>query len=549
MLYKLGLKMKKVIVGLGVSLSLLACPPAQTRCDVPVMLPDSGMEIVDSGMVDSGIQAVDAGSRDAGSSAQESTRYVNSTSQTLVFLEEDDAGVEVEPFSSVQVTRPPRFRKFFRIVQNGLPGEETRLVGPFEILPDDRANEGDPRVLSSVVVAHESSSSDGVTLRKGWDGSVKGSGRPQKTFSERITESLEASAAALDIGIDMTGDCKADVGARKGMDTKFAVFTEDTAPVCATEGVLAFRVHSSINGDEVEDINFVNDGDQPTLAYRLKVWQLMQGQTGVQIMRLGAPVPDVFVMHVRTTGVNEDYSFNGNMLASGVQPGRVAQLPIPMAYRVLKTRTKSNQTNERIAVGGTMLPLVGEVGPCKPPYLCDFSKQVNGKHWAKVTLRTSHLLVISDTKATLVDLPDVADAAARTNDPFLIPIVIGPNASRTSVCVGNDTTCTTRDGISADVNETEISSMIMQPARSLPVFRDGVTTRPQFRVTEQPSAAGTPAINYISAPRVMPSSSSILVVAPAQVFDASAMPDAKIVIQVSASAKKNYVGHVTLIKQ
>lgn len=522
--------MKRFTAGLALTLGFFACPPPvqQTRCETP----DAGSSETDAG------SSVDAGNP----TTDESLRFVNLTDQTLTFVAED-AGAVVEAFSSrksQKMNKPGHITLNRRTISVSAAGQQ-----PVSFDCDiDLQLDGEVRKHSCVAVA-QTAGDGGVALRKGWDGTVKGG---SKLFSERMSDSLGTSATALGLGVDLTGDCLADVGTGVGQPASIAVFTADTATVCSAENVWAFRAQEFINEEEVEDISLVRSGGgQPALAYRLRVWQLMQGQNSASTVILGRPIPDVYVMNARTTGGNDDYSFAGRPFATGAQPGRPIQLTPSAAY-ALKTKTKSNNTNERLMVGGASLPVVSGTltGPCRPPYLCDFVPGgVSSEDSWETMGRTASLLVVTDTEARLIDLPAVP-AAGTVETPYFLPIVVGADRPKATVCLGNDVTCVSNSAVSFDVRDSEVTGAD-SVGRRLPVPRLGSTSRTQVRVSV-PGAGGLPDSSYFTAPLVLPTRSSIFVVAAGRLFDVAAAPDAKIVVQLDAK-RKNYVGHVTLIKQ
>ena len=533
------------------SVALMACPaPTQTRCEVvdagtSMMIPDAGNQIPDAGT-----PIPDAGNP----TTEEVVRFVNYTSVSVSFSVAD-AGVLVEPFSTASWSE--RKTGHVSLIKRTVSATiEGRQMGASLDVPHEAAPvvEGEVHRYSVVVSAFSQLSTDGiiigVLIKKGYDSYSS----RRDAFTARIAASLGDSASALDAGVDLTGDCLSDVGARVGGPAKIAVFTDDSTTVCAADGVWALKANAAINGDEVDDVSLVADLGQPALAHRLRVWRLMQGVSSTNSLRLSAAVPDIFVLNMRSPGAVADFSLGTLALVSGAQPGRPVQLPPLVAYALKqKTKTKSNNANDRITAGGSAVPLNTDAstGPCRPPYLCDFvvssARLANNKHPELMRTRSSELLVVSDTEAQLIALPEVDPTPGIIDTPFFLPIVTGSDRASSAVCFGNDIACTSNDAVSYDLPSLSVPMSIAAPVRLLPTLRQGSQARTQVRVRIIGSAGASDVVHF-SPPQMWPTTSTILVLGPARVMDANAAADAKVVVQVS-NGRKNYVGHVTLIKQ
>jgi hypothetical protein len=161
----------------------------------------------------------------------------------------------------------------------------------------------------SLVTAGGNDDSDEATQRKGWDGTVKGGNKVQDHNSSRSNKTASA------VGPDLGAGNNTDNVSRKGWD-----------------GTVKGRmIEPGDIGDMVIEVNepvtfrwtpLVPKPQQP-VTYRLKVWQLMQGQNSTQAMRTNKPI------------VTKDVS-------------DITEVTIENIY----------------------------TGPCKPPYLCDFVWQV-----------------------------------------------------------------------------------------------------------------------------------------------------------------------------
>ena len=147
-------------------------------------------------------------------------------------------------------------------------------------------------------------------------------------------------------------------------------------------------------GKQNGQVTFCWSSDENTAAsYRLKVWQLIQGQSPEAAMRTNQPIVTKDVDNIANPATTAKHAINTK--GAGGSDRSSARVSDPEEIRAcsesmrsadnptaksLKTRTKSNNTNEREASPGTAITTVtsADFPKCSAGSQCDFVWTLEG---------------------------------------------------------------------------------------------------------------------------------------------------------------------------
>jgi hypothetical protein len=539
--------MKKLVSSLLGAMALCACPQPIQKCEPIVIVPDSGMEVVD-----------------AGRAGRDFVEVVNMSDIPLqVVRKQDSYPLAVQPLAAIQFQVGDKLI-IFR--DDGTAGDKI----PGDKIFRDDGTAGDSQLvfrddLARVIIFRDDGTAGDkipgdrlatVVVHSDPSKPVRLSAmpvNPADSDAEMARKSLEASGLALSLGIDTDGDCKSDVGAKKGQDADVLLALTETSAMCATPTP---SMHKCAAGKHWPKATILARKNGEGVEIASWSWGATQsGSVGKGTLAIQEEIPNVYVLNVRTKRIAENVSLGTVNWATNLMPLQVTQLPPSAAYHAINTKGAGASTAGRMLnVGGQMVPLklIPVRGPpCRPPHQCDdditkgyLKTSYNELHFSKRNI----LVVLDDESATGVRLFDDETAASeKTTPPYVFPIVTGAAKARSTFCAGGIDLCFTPKGVSADVASEDLSASIVRPSR---FFTLPMAGQFGFKLSEYPLDAAGKIENYFGpTPVGSEPQASIVVVAP-QKADPAAPTDAIGKIAVILGAKsKNYVGHVTLIKQ
>ena len=402
----------KPLLSLLVVLFLCACPPAAPPCAVEIDGGEGGYDV--------------------------QFRFVNLGRESVTLrLEGEDVGRQVPPLSSVAKAGHVSLnmqRGSVEARQFAPDGGKESVSLPFEFDATDNAP-----VTFVLVDTSPNRLSMNVTIGK----------QHGATFPERVKASL--SGVEIEGGVDTEGDCAADYSGATGTQAKVGLHDEPGQGCTGTEDNDFVRP-GEVEGDATPYFVHGNDGELP-VAWVSKVnagLQTAGGALGQGASLLGGALPggavissamrSFYVLNAHSNGQPATISINGIEVARDVAPGALVRVKSSLLAAVARKSVTlaglntfaTVQTKVGASVGSTQLEV--PIGPCKPPYLCDFLS-------AEDTL-----LVVSenlDSSATV--LKSHHDTVKNSVGNIRRPIVLGTTSTlETQGCVSvfpTDDTC------------------------------------------------------------------------------------------------------------
>ncbi len=356
---------------------------------------------------DGGSRMADGGS---GSANTLQFRFVNLGREAVtVHLDGIDGGDRVQPLGSLFKTGHAS-----SLPQRGLVEARTILPdgGATPVtLPFDFDGNADP--AATIVLKETTSLSERISMNV-----TVGRQGPLAPFGERVRASL--ANVVLEGGIDVEGDCAADVGATAGLAAKVSL-RSDTDQACDATADQYFARPVEVSALSTPYFIHGQDG------------QLQVAWVGDTDVLVSGPTRRLYVINAYLGARPASVDINGILLAQELQPGMMVRVKSNLVAKA--TQVAQSPTLLRIIVdGATQLLPLGTVltGACRPPNMCDFA---NGE---------DTLVVVSENSPSSVSVlkadPVPFDSAVRK------PIVLGATALvDTRACVSvlpNDDVCT-----------------------------------------------------------------------------------------------------------
>lgn len=332
---------------------LTACPPAAApRCEA------------DAGETDFEVQF----------------RFINLGRETVtVQLEGEDAGQQVLAFGSVAKVGhgAVALQRGTVEARNFLAdGGREAVTLPFEF--DASADEPATFVLKDLGPSRLSTN---MTIERQ---------TPKRDFGERAMASL--GGVEIEGGVDLNGDCLTDAAGPLGVPARVGLHAEPQSQDCPGTADDLYVRSGAVDADATPYFVRGRDGELQvawitnTAAIRLKAGApLSQGAS-----LLGGALPGGAVISARTQPLyvlNADasaqpltVSLEDVEVATAVAPGALVRVKSNLIARAARKAIAPNGTHHtvlaRVAIAGGATRTVelgaGDLGPCKPPWVCDF---------------------------------------------------------------------------------------------------------------------------------------------------------------------------------